>query len=191
VCGRPCRIGSSGISIVGHPRTLENHHLLRDDVSNLGCPTPPSPVLAVFGGEAENRTKVDGDSDSISISPVMAFYDPDRRHREESLGDLGGFEEGGYRRVEEGWVEVSKGAILRPRRACEELARRIGKLTDIRGTDIPEVLVRLGKAARDGGRKETPWSVYFSKAVKDSHRVVDSPAVVQFRLNTTSTSRPA
>jgi len=139
--------------------------------------------LAVFGDDAENCAKVDGDSESISVSPVMVFHDPDGRQREESLGDLEGFQGGGYRRVEEGWVKVSKGAILRHRRACEELGRRIGKLTGIRGTDIPKVLVGLGKAAQDGGGWKTPWSVYFSKAVKDSHRVVDSPAVVQFRLN--------
>ena len=35
---------------------------------------------------------------------------------------------------------------------------------------------------RDGGW-ETPWSVYFSQAVTNSHRLIDTPATIEFRLN--------
>ena len=90
----------------------------------------PLQNLSVFGDNWENRANVHGDAESIRISPTIAFYDPAGGRHEETLADLEGFEKvGRYRRVAEGWIEVSSTAIGRHRLACLELARRLGDVS--------------------------------------------------------------
>ena len=140
--------------------------------------------LSVFVDRSEHRAKVDGDGESISIDPVMVFRGPEGSQYEEPLEALQDYEDiGGYRRVIDGWIEILEATVGCHRRACRELERKLGVLAEIRGPDIPEALVKLEQAAQGGRGWETPWAVYFSKAVTDSHRIIDSPAVVQFRLN--------
>ena len=85
--------------------------------------------------------------------------------------------------MSDGWIEVSPVVVQDHSRACESLPTSSEISNDIKGTDIPEALLLLSPAATKDGSWNTPWSVYFSQSVKDSHRIVDSPAVVQFRLN--------
>jgi superfamily II DNA or RNA helicase len=161
-------------------KDIEGHRQAVGQVEKNG----PLRGLSVFGDRQENSAKVDGDAESISISPTLAFYDPTEGRHEETLADLERFEKaGGYRRVAEGWIEVTPKAVGHHRRACHELAWRLGKVSDIRGTGIPRVLSDLARAPRKDGGWETPWAVYFSRAVADSHRIIDTPAAVDFRLN--------
>jgi superfamily II DNA or RNA helicase len=139
--------------------------------------------LSVFGERWENRAEISGDAESISVSTSLAFPTSNGgRHEEtrDSLKDLSS--SGGFRRVVDGWVEVKPWVVGQHDRACEEMDRKLGDVSDLRGVNIPRVLVALTQGAR-AGVWETPWSVYFSKAVTDSHRIIDTAAVVQFRLD--------
>lgn len=165
------------------PRLLK---LIQDHPQAVGFVEKNEPLrgLSVFGDRWENRARVDGDAESISISKALAFYGPGGGQYEETLADVEGFEKsGGYCRVAEGWIEVSPEVVRRHRRACLELARSLGDVSDLRGNHIPRALCDLMRASEKGGGSKTPWAVYFSQAVADSHRIIDTPAVVQFRLN--------
>ena len=89
----------------------------------------------------------------------------------------------GFRRAEAGWIEVTPKAAIDHVRACRELVGKVGGLSDIRGKDIPETLIALGQAAKKGIGWTSPWTVYFSQSVKDSHRIIDTKAQVEFKLN--------
>ena len=144
----------------------------------------PLQSLSVFGENTENRAKVDGDSESITISPVLVFHGPKGKPYEATSDGLKSFEnDGGFTRVPEGWIEVSKEVAQGHRWACRDLTETIGDLTDIRGSDIPKTLVSLARATQKDQGWRTPWTVYFSQAVEDSHRIVATPATVEFRLN--------
>jgi superfamily II DNA or RNA helicase len=159
--------------IQGHPKAVG--HVEKNE---------PLQGLSVFGDKQEDRARVDGDAESISISPKLAFFGPTGAEHEHTLGDLESYEGcGGFRRVPEGWIEVTPKSVARHRRACTELARRLGDVSNIRGTDIPRALSDLRQASQAGGGWDTPWAVYFSKAVADSHRIINRPAEVEFRLN--------
>jgi|GEM_PF-1413362 len=140
--------------------------------------------LSVYSDNAENLARVDGDAESISISTSLRFPGRDGRQYEQSPDVITELERqgGGFQRVPDGWVEVSPEAIRRHREACGELQNQIGKLDNIQGADIPETLAALQEAARRNGAWSSPWSVYFSQAVKNAHRVVETPPNVRFRL---------
>ena len=141
--------------------------------------------LAVFGDKVENRAKVDGNSDSISVSPTLVFHGPQQRQYEGTpeLVDYFDKKGGGFQRVSDGWIELTAETIKGHRRASEELDAKLGGNTTFRGTDIPKVLTELVKTSQGGNRQGSPWTVYFSEAVKNSHRVIDTPANVEFKLN--------
>ena len=63
------------------------------------------------------------------------------------------------------------------------MVQKVGNLTEIRGKDIPETLIALDQAGKRGTGWTSPWTVYFSQAVKDSHRIIDTQANVEFKLN--------
>jgi SNF2 family DNA or RNA helicase len=141
--------------------------------------------LTVLYESPQNRAKVDGTLDSISISTSLVYPGKQGREYEQSTADMEHFEQqgGGFRRVADGWVELSEDAISRHRQACKELTNRLGSLDNIQGSAIPEAMSTLLGATRRDGKWNSPWSVYVSKEVKDAHRLVDTPADVEFRLN--------
>jgi hypothetical protein len=146
---------------------------------------PPLQPLQVFGDKTENRAKVDGDATTISIEPSLVFNSPQGRQYEQSPDATKRFAErgGGFARVEEGWIEMTPDVLHGHVQARRELEGRLGKLTDIHGPDIPKALTELKTATQRQGLWASPWTVYFSEAVKNSHKLVDNPANVEFRLN--------
>jgi len=141
--------------------------------------------LSVFGGSGENQAKVDGDGSSIDVATALVTRTPSGKAVEHSPEELKriALKGGGYARGPEGWAKVSTQLIDKHGEACDELKNRIGNLTRIRGSDIPRALETLTEAAGREGANSTPWSVYFSKEVKDAHRLVDTPTQAGFRLN--------
>lgn len=141
--------------------------------------------LSVFSGPPINQAKVDGDTDSISISTAMVLPGPNGRHYEHAPKDLEEFRSrgGGFRRVAEGWISISQEAIGQFHDAHSELQERLGTSSTFCGADIPRALSTLVEATRKDGTWRSPWAVYFSEAVKHSHRIIDAPAQVEFRLN--------
>ena len=177
-------LSTDGATLIGDdiPRLLKDLGGHRQAVG-LVEKNPPLQGLSVFGDKQEDRAKVDGDADSISITPRLAFIGPTGAEHEQTLGDLERYEgAGGFCRVPEGWIEVTSKSVARHRRACTELAHRLGDVSNITGTDIPRTLSDLIQASQKAGGWGTPWAVYFSKAVADSHRIVNEPAAVEFRL---------
>ncbi len=141
--------------------------------------------LSVFSGNPANQVKVDGDADSISISTALVYSGTQGRHYEQTPKDTEELKTqgGGFRRVDEGWIDVSMDAIEQFGEAQTEMVDRIGASSTFQGTDIPEVLSTLVGATRRDGTWNNPWSVYFSEAVKNSHRIIDTAAQIEFRLN--------
>jgi superfamily II DNA or RNA helicase len=170
--------------------------------------------LKAFCEKLENRVKVDGSGESISVSTSLVYSSTIGNQYELTPADLERFEKqgGGVQRVSDGWIDVTPEAIEGFQQACNELTDRLGSLDDIRGTNIPKVLSalvkstrrdrdwtagrltagrlpeqvyepQLEKAARRDGPLSDPWAVYFSEAVKNAHRIVDTPCNVEFRLN--------
>ena len=141
--------------------------------------------LSVFGDKTDHQARVDGDSNSISVAKSLVFTDSEGRKYPKSLEHLERLAKEGesFDRVDSGWIEITSAAIESHRLAIQELELMLGGLASIRGPDIPRVLSNLTKAARGESGWQTPWAVYFSQAVKDSHRLIETVADVKFRLN--------
>lgn len=141
--------------------------------------------LSVFSGKPEYRARVDGTAESITISPSLVYRGTEGRQYEQTSEDVQRFEQhgGGFRRVNEGWVEVSAEAIAAFQEACEELVSKVGPLEGIQGAAIPEALTSLFGATRPDGKWSNPWSVYYSEAVESAHRLIDTAADAEFHLN--------
>ncbi len=70
-------------------------------------------------------------------------------------------------------VKINSADVKGFGRAYDELKDKIGSLDDIRGTKIPEILSGMEKTKwRDHSVLSSPWTVYFSEAVKNAHRLV-------------------
>jgi superfamily II DNA or RNA helicase len=137
--------------------------------------------LAIYGDKSQHRAKVDGDATSIHVQPSLVWFGKDESEYELIPEDISTAKGGssGYRRIPEGWIEIDSNKIAEYEEACQELQTRFGDLGRIEGSRIPETLV--GLLRQDGFA--SPWIVYFSQAVKNAHRVIDTPATVEFRLN--------
>lgn len=127
--------------------------------------------LSIFSGHTENRVKVSGDSESVSISPSLVFGSVQGKQYEQSIADIEHLQEHkqGFQRIPEGWIDVSQETVDGFRRACNELSDNLAGLTTVQGTDIPKTLSELNRATRSEGGWNSPWTVYYSKAVKDAH----------------------
>ncbi len=144
----------------------------------------PLQGLSVFGESTENAVNVDGDAEALSIAPRLVFHGPGGQRFGLTADQLKGFEnEAGFRRENAGWIEVTPKAANDHVRACQELVQKVGNLGEIRGTTIPEALMTLNNARQSETGWTSPWSVYFSQAVTDSHRIIDTQAQVEFKLN--------
>lgn len=141
--------------------------------------------LAVYSDAPERVAKVDGDAESISITPSLVFRGKSGRRLQSTPQDLEHFEakKGGFKRVSEGWIEVSADALETFQSESDILREKLGSSENITGSDIPKAICKIREAATHGLSLTTPWTVYFSEAVKNSHRVIDSHANVEFRLN--------
>jgi SNF2 family DNA or RNA helicase len=141
--------------------------------------------LGVYQSTGENRFFVDGDRNSISIVPRLVlkgsngkeysdgeqgFHNPDEADRN-------------FRRVDDGWIQVDPDADLKHKQACEVVGTAVGALTSIEGAEIPRALTLLKKTTIENTNTTNPWSVYFSEAVEASHKVLDGPSHLIFRLN--------
>ena len=135
--------------------------------------------LLVYGEEFENLATVDGDQDSIRVSPKLVCLGKGRREHELTPEGLAALQrKGGYQRIPEGWVDIDPPRIEEHRRASRELRSRLGGLSPIEGFRIPETLNTLLEQERFAW----PWIVRLSEAVKNFHRIADAPADVEFRL---------
>jgi superfamily II DNA or RNA helicase len=141
--------------------------------------------LSVFSASGSNRLSVTGTEDYISVEPKLTFTTPAGTaytYSEEELPDL---EEkaGGFDRVQEGWIEVDSSALARFQSAQESLLRETGGHERIEGADIPKLLKVLTKPGSDRSAPSSPWNVYYTQAVADSHRLCDQLSSLEFRLN--------
>ena len=144
----------------------------------------PLQGLSVFGGSTENAINVDGDAESVSLTPRLVFHGPKGKRFSLKADQLKEFDKkAGYSRASAGWIEITPKTAHDHIQACRELVQKVGGLTEIRGADIPETLIALNQAKQRGTGWTSPWTVYFSKAVEDSHRIIDAQAKVEFKLN--------
>ena len=170
----------TGDSVPGFMKLLQKNPLAVGDVEK----NAPLQGLSVFGESTENSVNVDGDAEALSVTPRLVFHGPQGQRFALTADQLKEFEKNaGFRRAKTGWIEVTPKAANDHIRACRELVQRVGNLTEIRGKDIPETLIALDQAGKRGTGWTSPWTVYFSQAVKDSHRIIDTQANVEFKLN--------
>jgi len=170
----------TGDSVPGFMKLLQkNPHAVGDVEKN-----EPLRGLSVFGESTENSVNVDGDAEALSITPRLVFHGPRGQRFALTADQLKEFEKiAGFRRAKAGWIEVTPKAAGDHIRACRELVQKVGNLSEIRGKDIPETLITLDQAGKRGTAWTSPWTVYFSQTVKDSHRIIDTQASVEFKLN--------
>ena len=137
--------------------------------------------LAIYGDTPEHRAKVDGDENAIHVSTSLVYQGKDRREHEfpDQPAPFLDKDKTNFRRVPEGWIEITPQHIQQHKDAYVELKARIGDLDRIEGPRIPEVVGQL----RDQPNFDSPWTVYFSEAVSNSHRLIDTAADMEFRLN--------
>lgn len=140
--------------------------------------------LSVFSAAGSNRLSVTGTDDYISVEPKLTFTTPAGTAYTYSEEELPGLEEkaGGFDRVQEGWIEVDSSALARFQSAQESLLRETGGHERIEGADIPKLLKVLTKQGSDTA-PPSPWNVYYTQAVADSHRLCDQRSSLEFRLN--------
>jgi SNF2-related domain len=139
--------------------------------------------LSVFGWSTENCVNVDGDAEALPISPHLVFHAPGGERYPLALDQLKEFEnEAGFQRASVGWIEVTPKVSNAHHEACQELAQKVAEHSELRGTEIPESLMVLAQASERGTDWTSPWIVYFSQAVRDSHRIIDTRASVEFKL---------
>jgi SNF2 family DNA or RNA helicase len=170
----------AGNAVPGFLKLLQKNPQAVGDVER----NEPLQGLSIFGESTENSVNVDGDAEALSISPRLVFFGPRGQRFALTADQLKEFEnEAGFRREAAGWIEVTPRAANGHVRACQELIEKVGILGDIRGKDIPETLITLNDAQQGGTGWTSPWTVYFSQAVTDSHRIVDTKAQVEFKLN--------
>jgi len=165
------------------PRFLK---LIEQESKHVGAVEKNEPLksLSIISDKPKNHAKVSGDAESVAVTPLLVYPGKQGREYENTTADLQPFaKDGGFRRVPDGWIEVTPDAIDNFDKARAELIKEIGPLENIRGTDIPEALSALVGATRNDGTWSNPWAVYFSEAVKNAHRVIDTPAKVAFSLN--------
>jgi hypothetical protein len=135
--------------------------------------------LAVYGEEYENLAAVDGDHNSIHVSPKLVCLGKGRREHELTPEDLAALQrKGGYQRIPGGWIDIDPPHVEEYQRASRELRSRVGGLSPIEGFRIPDTLYML----LEQERFTSPWIVRLSEAVKNFHRIADAPADVEFRL---------
>ena len=137
-------------------------------------------ALSVYGQSHENRVIVNGDADSIRVSPGLVYDGKDRRQHELMHGELAILEagQGGYRRIPEGWLDIDPSHVEQYRLAYRDLRSHLGGLVRIEGSRIPETLQKL----RTQEGFSSPWVVRISEAVKTAHRIADEPLEVRFHI---------
>ena len=141
--------------------------------------------LGVFPVSGENRFLVDGDVESISIVPRLVFKASNGKEYEADRPTSGESEdvERKFHRVDDGWIHVTPETKQQHQQACEVVKKAVGTLTTISGPDIPRALSILKQTTIENSHTANPWSVYYSNAVEESHRVLDSPSHLMFKLN--------
>jgi len=141
--------------------------------------------LSVFSASGSNRLNVTGDEEAISVEPKLTFTTPAGTAYTYSEQELPELEKnaGGFDRVQEGWIEVDSTAIDAFKQARRTLRQQIGEDQRAEGADIPKLLTDLSKPSQGRAAPQTPWNVYYTKAVADAHRLCDQPSSLEFRLN--------
>jgi superfamily II DNA or RNA helicase len=141
--------------------------------------------LAVFSASGSNRLNVSGNEEFISVEPKLTFTTSAGVAYEYSEQELPELEKkaGGFDRIEEGWIEVDSTVIDGFKAARNSLRQQTGGEERIEGADIPKLLTDLAEQNRGRSAQQTPWNVYYTKAVADAHRLCDQPSSLEFRLN--------
>jgi SNF2 family DNA or RNA helicase len=134
----------------------------------------------------QNQLRIDGNADQIQVRQNLAYLDDSGVLLEESVPQVEGWlknreKEESYKRVPKGWVRVSRKDTEKARKARLQISARAARLDEAQGRLIPEVLAALAEEVR----LNSPWNVYVSERVKDSHRLIDKQALVDFRLSVT------
>jgi SNF2 family DNA or RNA helicase len=137
--------------------------------------------LAIYGDKSQQQLRVDGDADAIHVRPTLVWLGKNKSEHELKPEDIPTSKDSppGFRRIPEGWIAIDPKRVADYQQASIEVQAKIGDLEQIEGTRIPETLVRLLRQ----DQFHSPWTVYFSQAVKNAHRVIDTPAKVEFKLN--------
>jgi superfamily II DNA or RNA helicase len=138
--------------------------------------------LSIYGDQRESRLSVDGDSRSIHVEPALVFRGKDGAFHQptpEAVRAAAANEGGGFVRVPEGWIHIKPEVAAAHESAVNEVRARLGTLDNIRGQEIPRTLTTVV----DPKNFSSPWAVYFSSEVKNSHRIVSTPADARFSLN--------
>jgi len=141
--------------------------------------------LSVFSASGSNRLNVTGNEDFVSVESKLTFTTPAGTaytYSEQELPDLEK-KAGGFDRVQEGWIEVDSTAIDGFKAARQSLRQQIGGEKRIEGADIPKLLTDLANQGQGRSASQTPWNVYYTKAVAEAHRLCDQPSSLEFRLN--------
>jgi SNF2 family DNA or RNA helicase len=145
----------------------------------------PLEKLSVFSTTGSNRLSITGTNEFITLEPKLTFTTPSGTTYTYSGPDIPALEKkvGGFDRVHEGWVEVDSAAVEGFKAARESLKKKTGGNSRVVGPAIPKLLAELTKQGRESPTQQTPWNVYFSQAVADSHRLCDQLSSLEFRLN--------
>ena len=85
---------------------------------------------------------------------------------------------GGCQRIPEGWIDIDPKHVEEYRQASKELRSRLGGFSRIEGFRIPDTLHTL----LEQEEVHVVLDDVQSEAIKNFHRIVDSPADVEFRL---------
>jgi superfamily II DNA or RNA helicase len=141
--------------------------------------------LAVFSASGSNRLNVAGNDQYISVEPKLTFTTPGGTAYTYSEQELPELEKkaGGFDRVQEGWIEVDSTAIDGFKAARQALCQQTGGDRQIEGAAIPKLLTDLATQGQGRTAPQTPWNVYYTKAVADAHRLCDQPSSLEFQLN--------
>lgn len=142
-------------------------------------------TLGVFSASGSNGLNVTGNDDYIAVEPTLTFTTPSGDAYEYSEQEIPELEKkvGGFDRVQEGWIEVDSRALDGFKAAHESLKHQTGGAKRIEGAEIPKLLAALENPALAKSTRQTPWNVYYTKAVADAHRLCDQPSSLEFRLN--------
>lgn len=141
--------------------------------------------LSVESSTASFRANVKGTEDHITVEPHLTLTTSSGSSYSYSEAELPALQQapGGFARVQQGWLEVEPSAVPRFNEARKSLSELTGGERPVTGTDIPKVLSALNGTKEDRAANRSPWNVYYSKAVADSHRLCDELSSLEFRLN--------
>lgn len=179
-------VRESGSGTLGSDQTPRFLKALDANTEHLGDVSRNEPLkqLSVFPGRPSHRIVITGDSEQIQWEPRLTFTTPAGAHCDQTEDRIDGRDSSrsAFERMPEGWLEIDPAAVGQFKAARDEIQHRMGSRRSLRGHEIPQTLARLREIAREK-TAATPWHVYHTKAVADSHKLCDTPSSLEFQLN--------